>query len=269
MKRRRQSVDCFRRWKGYSSIDMRIGVFSDVHANLAACESVLDFIDSLSVDDALCLGDLVGYNAEPRPVLELIRRHRAHVVAGNHDRAVAGVSVPGMTSASVTFTHRWTKETLTSDELGYLSSLDNIVVRDEFCAVHGCYLNPEHYYGYVTGSMIETNLAAVAQNGAWPQVALCGHTHRPNVAWLDDGKVEERPLSGLVEWPASASSVIINPGSVGQPRDRDTRSSVALVDTLARTVQLHRIPYDVRRTQASLEKAGFPMELGERLAKGT
>ncbi len=247
---------------------MRLGVFGDVHANLAACKTALDFLDSLALDMCVCLGDSVGYNAEPTEALAMLRSRAPRIVAGNHDRTVAGAPVPGLMSANISRTHQWTRERLSEDDLGYLRELPNILLRDEFCAVHGCYLNPDHFYGYITGSMVDENLHAIAANGAWPKVAFCGHTHCPSICWLVGGEVTERDLVERVVWPENAASVIINPGSVGQPRDKDPRAAVAVVDFTTREVIPHRLEYDVRRTQHALAAAGFSEELATRLEKG-
>jgi predicted phosphodiesterase len=248
---------------------MRMAVLSDVHANLQALLAVLDDLASHEVDVTLGLGDLVGYNAEPNECLDLLRDHLDLCVAGNHDRAAVGLSVPGSTNRAAQSTLDWTRETLSNDNTRYLQQLPNIVVREHFVAVHGCYLNPDHFYGYVTGSMLEANLSAVADEPTFPQLAFCGHTHQPLIAYLHRDDIVEHALTHLHEWPASSRAVLINPGSVGQPRDRDPRASYVLVDTNRRQVEARRVSYDIVATAAAIARAGLPAALAERLQRGT
>ncbi len=115
---------------------MRLGVFGDVHANLAACKTVLDFLDSLVQDMRVRLGGSVGYNAEPTETLAMLRSRALRIVAGNHDRTVASAPVPGLMSANISRTHQWTRER-----------------------------QPDHFYGYITGATISEQLATRLEKG--------------------------------------------------------------------------------------------------------
>lgn len=248
---------------------MRMAVIADVHANLPALEAVLVAIRAESVDAIVCLGDLVGYNSEPAACVEILRDTSDFVVMGNHDLDVVRlVSHPG-TNSTASLVQSWTRTQLDASALGYLGSLPNIVVEPgEFVAVHGCYLNDTHVNGYVTSTMLEENLEAIARREDWPALAMCGHTHAPLCGWLERSGCIEVRMHEPVVWPASAHAVLINPGSVGQPRDRDARAAFALVDTAARRAEVRRIAYDVERAATAIEASGLPPQLASRLREG-
>jgi len=249
---------------------MRLAVFSDVHANPAALEAIAADIVAAGVDLRLCLGDLVGYGAEPAAAMEASLELADLVVAGNHDvdvaTAVAGDGITSLARRSLA----WTREQLDDERIAQLGRLPRILADEgRWVAVHGCYLNDWHYTGYVTPTMLAENLQAVADRPDWPQIAFCGHTHLPMCSWLEgrEGVVEPPPV-GTVGWPPSAAAVIVNPGSVGQPRDGDPRAAWALVDDERCCVEIRRVAYDVRRAMAAIRSAGLPPELGRRLEEG-
>jgi diadenosine tetraphosphatase ApaH/serine/threonine PP2A family protein phosphatase len=247
---------------------MRMAVLADLHANLAALEAVEAAIAEATPDLVLCLGDLVGYNAEPADCVARAREAGWTVVAGNHDRDVVGERPALGTSGAARQVQEWTRAQLGEGDLRYLDRLPVRVLEPElFVAVHGCYLNSTHISGYVTGTMLEENLRAVLAQG-WPRLAFCGHTHVPLCGWLDDGGCTEARLVSEVIWPAKASAVLVNPGSVGQPRDGDSRASFAIVDLEARRVTLRRVAYDLERTVRAVLAAGLPASLADRLRAG-
>ncbi|MBI4751954.1 MAG: metallophosphoesterase family protein [Acidobacteria bacterium] len=247
---------------------MRLAVLSDIHSNIAALEAVVEAIDRLSPDEIVCLGDIVGYNAQPGECIRLIQNITPMVIAGNHDRdIVSGMAIQG-TNKSAYLVQNWTRLHLQEDELNYLASLPGHLVQPEYVAVHGCYLNTTYVNGYVTSTMLEENLQAVCERPTWPRLALCGHTHVPMCGWLEGTGCIEPRFPQSVRWPGSARVVLINPGSVGQPRDLDPRASFALVDTELRTLEIHRVVYDVERTIEAIKQAHLPIELAERLRIG-
>ncbi|MCA9628527.1 MAG: metallophosphoesterase family protein [Myxococcales bacterium] len=247
---------------------MRVGIIADVHANLAALEATLSALERLDVAEIICLGDVVGYHARPGECIERVAETCARTVAGNHDRDVLTSEPREGTRAVARQVQSWTREQLAPAQLEWLAALPNRVVhRSGFVAVHGCYLNEHHFTGYVTSTMIPANLERVAACAEWPRVALVGHTHSPICAWLHAGRVvEERNAAS--RWPDVASAVLLNPGSVGQPRDGDPRASFGVLDVSARLFEIHRVEYDVASTVAELDSAGLPCELGERLRTG-
>jgi diadenosine tetraphosphatase ApaH/serine/threonine PP2A family protein phosphatase len=192
----------------------------------------------------------------------------AVVVAGNHDWD-SGNDPPG-TSPEARMSQEWTRAQLTVEERRYLRTLPNRVVEaGGFVAVHGCYLTETSVTGYVTSTMLGPNLRVVAAKREWPALGLCGHTHTPLCGWLDGGDaVGESHLLEPLFWPASAEAVLINPGSVGQPRDRDPRAAFAVVDPDMRRVEVRRVPYDVEAATRAVLEAGLPESLAQRLAEG-
>jgi len=248
---------------------MRLAVIADVHSNLQALQTVLEAIRACAPDRVLCLGDLVGYNANPNECIALVREHVDVVVAGNHDRDVLfGDPLIG-TSLVAKQAQEWTREQLTPEHAAWLESLPGkAVLEGVYIAVHGCYLNPEHINGYVTPTMLERNLRAIEGSDEWPKLAFCGHTHIPMLAYVHKGQVRRPFVDEPTAWPQQATAVLINPGSVGQPRDQDPRSSFAIVDTEACSVRVERVAYDVESAVRAFAGTGLPQALWERLPLG-
>ncbi len=247
---------------------MSVAVFADVHANLPALEAVLEAIGHSGAERVVCLGDLVGYNASPAECIARVRATADVVVAGNHDLDVARSGTAAGTNAPARVVQEWTRGRLDPADLAYLGGLPGIVHDPAgFTAVHGCFLHT-HTSGYVTSTMLETNLRALAARPEWPRVGLCGHTHAPMCGWLDRDVCHEPRFEDELCWPATAAAVIVNPGSVGQPRDGDPRASFALLDIGEHRARLRRVPYDVERAVADLRAADLPAVLGERLREG-
>lgn len=246
---------------------MRLALIADIHANLAALETVLDAIRRQSVDQILCLGDVIGYHPEAAPCVDLVRACGADTVAGNHERFVTGERAPRSVSPAVLEGVELSRDALGPERLAWMSALPERRVDDAgFIAVHGCLLG-DSVGGYVTPSMVEANLVALVERQG-PRIAFCGHTHAPLVSvLLDDGIVEPDTRSGF-RWPSTARAVLVNPGSVGQPRDGDPRASFAVVDLEMRTVRIHRLEYGISRTIRAIESAGLPQELARRLLEG-
>jgi diadenosine tetraphosphatase ApaH/serine/threonine PP2A family protein phosphatase len=248
---------------------MRVAVIADVHANAAALDAVLSAIERVAVDTVVCLGDMVGYNAEPVYCVERIRDEVELCVRGNHDEDVTRADPTLGTSTSARNVQQWTRAQLSEEHRDWLARQPNkLLINDEIVAVHGCYLNKSHISGYVTSTMLEANLKVIEEREDLPRIGLCGHTHVPLCAWLTDEGVEERKGVGVTEWPRDARAVLINPGSVGQPRDRDIRSAFAVVDTDRRTVSFERVSYDVARTVEAIERAELAPQLAARLWEG-
>lgn len=248
---------------------MRLAVIADVHANLPALEAVLSAIDRADVARVICLGDMVGYNAEPASCLRLLRSRVDTFVAGNHDIDVACRKLSPGTGLIARDVQAWTRAQLDDEAIGFLSDLPRVISDPAgFVAAHGCYLNTLFYTGYVTGTMLEKNLVAIRDHPTWPKLAFCGHTHVPMVAWLLGGEVDERAADHPNTWPAEAEAVLVNPGSVGQPRDGDARASFALVDIERSTVTIERTAYDIERACRAIAAARLPFDLVTRLREG-
>jgi len=248
----------------------RIAVIADVHANATALASVLDSIRGVGAQGLVCLGDVVGYNAEPEECVRLLRAHADLTVVGNHDLGALGMDSIQGTSTPARAVQAWTHQRLDESSRDWLAALPaRAIVGGEIVAVHGCYMNDLHYTGYVTSTMLPSNLEAIASRPEWPVVALCGHTHAPMCGWLRGDVCDEPPLDDKgVSWPADADAVLLNPGSVGQPRDGDPRAAWLLLDLAARRAQLFRVPYDVESAAGAIADAGLPLEHASRLREG-
>ena len=246
---------------------MRLLVAADVHANLAALEAVLDAARHERADGWLWLGDLVGYNAEPAACVHLVRALGGTIVAGNHDRDVCQGAPGRGTGSAARLAQEWTRAQLDSRDLAWLEALPSLALGPRFVAAHGSYLSDVYVSGYVTSTMLDDNLRAIAARPGWPRIAFCGHTHAPMLGWLAGDSVEERKLDRPESWPQGAT-VLVNPGAVGQPRDGDPRAAFAIVDLDARRVEVRRVAYDIGRACRALSAAGLPEALGERLREG-
>ncbi len=246
---------------------MRYLILSDIHANWQALEAALEHARG-AYDRILCCGDLVGYGAEPNRVVEWARENVQGIVRGNHDRGCAGLEDLEWFNNTARASARWTQSVLSDANLGYLGKLPRgPLALDAFCLVHGSPLDEDEYV------LNESDAAGVSGYLEAP-LYFFGHTHiqrgfglaRPSVWCLDRvSESEDRRLIGLEQRYA----YLINPGSVGQPRDRDPRAAYAIYDSGARAVTLCRARYDIQGAQARILKAGLPPLLAERLAAGS
>ena len=218
---------------------MRIAVFSDVHANLVAFEAVLD--DMPPVDAYLCAGDVVGYGPWPAECVDRVRELGAPTVMGNHDRAVAtetGFSFNGMANAGI----RYAGDHCSAAQIEWLRSLPD--ERHEHDGrvkiVHGHPDDPNRYTypGLFKSAMLEDE-----------DVLIMGHTHVQAYEVFDEG-------------------IVMNPGSVGQPRDEDPRAAYSILDLDSTTVDERRVEYDIERVVTAVGETDLPAKIGKRLRKG-
>lgn len=251
---------------GYN-LPVRLGLVADIHANVAALDAVLGALRSAGVDAIVCLGDIVGYHAEPAECIDRVRAAATATIAGNHDIAVVAPGLPSSVNSQALAAIVWTKANLDPERVAWLAGLPRRIDDPAgWTAVHGSFLASDPSSGYVVGLSLRDNLEAVA---AGPQrVAFCGHTHLPMCGWLEGQIVHSSPLLRTVRWPPHARAVLINPGSVGQPRDHDPRASAAVVDLERSEVTPLRCEYAIDRTAAAVRRAGLPESLVERLRSG-
>ena len=239
---------------------MRIAVLSDIHANLPALDAVLT--DAGAVDAVWHLGDVVGYGPEPDAVVARLREVGAVGVRGNHDAAACGGPEIDWFNPDARRAMEWTRTALGPTTLAWLTALPERLLIEGSELVHGSPREP--IWEYVTSSAVAgANLAVLAA-----PIGLHGHTHHP-VAWLEDGPGVEliRPAPGT-SLELAGRRALINPGSVGQPRDGDPDASYAILDAAAGVVTWHRVPYDVAGVQRAMRAAGLPASLSARLAVG-
>ena len=240
---------------------MRIAVVSDVHSNLAALEAVLAAIDAAPPDEIWCLGDVVGYGPRPNECCEIVESRANVCLGGNHDLAVRGTIDLDEFRGDAAVAARWTREILTDGARAFLDRLEPQDDRDGVALYHGSARDPVWEY-------VLSDEAAAATLALSPRpLVLVGHSHVAlEVAWDDDlltGGLA--PAGTTVE---ARGRVLLNPGSVGQPRDGDPRAAYLLLDLEGRRATFHRTDYDVERTQAEMRAAGLPEALAARLTHG-
>lgn len=242
---------------------MRVAIVSDIHGNRHAFEAVLDEVDASSCEEMWCLGDLVGYGAEPDQCVELARRHAAICLAGNHDLGVRGELDLDQFSRGAAIAARWTKETIAPDALEYLGRLEPMALDEVVGLYHASPRDP--VWEYVL-SALQAELCLDAQTH---RVCLVGHSH---VA-LSFCRFPGQPATGETrgggdELDLHEGEWLINPGSVGQPRDGDPRAAWLELDLDAWTALYRRTDYDVEGAAAAIRAARLPDSLADRLAYG-
>jgi diadenosine tetraphosphatase ApaH/serine/threonine PP2A family protein phosphatase len=207
-------------------------------------------------------GDIVGYGPQPNEVIERLRERQARGVMGNHDGAAIGVVDVAWFNDAAAAAIRWTADVLDADSRDYLAALPERREESDLTAVHGSPRDP--IWEYITSPAVAAaNLSAFST-----ELCLFGHTHYPVVySEADDGLQETVGAAGAPA-PLPAGRLMLNPGSVGQPRDGNPASAYLIVDRGARTAEFHRVPYDIGQTQALMREARLPTWLVERLSLG-
>ena len=240
---------------------MLIAVVSDVHSNLAALEAVIAAIDADPPDEIWCLGDVVGYGPRPNECCEIVESRAKVCLGGNHDLAVRGTIDLDEFRGDAAVAARWTREVLTDVARAFLDRLEPQDEREGVALYHGSARDPVWEY-------VLSDEAAAATLAISPlQLVLVGHSHVAlEVTWGDDLLTGGLAPDGTtVEAPGRA---LLNPGSVGQPRDGDPRAAYLLLDLERKRATFHRTDYDVERTQAEMRAAGLPEALAARLTHG-
>lgn len=243
---------------------MRYAILSDVHANLEALRAVLAQLDGEAIDELLCLGDLVGYHADPNDCIALLRERGALCIAGNHDRAAVGRGDTRYFGEAARRAIEWTRRELTPESARYLGELPLTLRRGGLLLVHGA-LHPAPSADLHLTSVTRAaySLDALCGGAYAERVCLFGHTHRAAVYERRGREALRRRERQLALDPAGA--YLINPGSVGQPRDGDPRAAYALIDVDAagrRTLRLRRVAYDEASCRRKAAAAGLLHEEG-------
>jgi len=245
---------------------MRIAIVADVHSNLEALEVVLRHAEEQkALEQVWCLGDIVGYGPDPNACLALLRRHNALTVPGNHDLAAIGLLSTEDFNPDAAAAAAWTARQLAPDERLYFESLTHVIPQGDFTLVHGSLRWPIWEYLYSPAVAL-----AHFERQETPY-SLVGHTHVPLLVMEDDDSRDGCQMNYLEDGTAvelGDRRLVINPGSVGQPRDGDPRTSYAVYDVDARTVTVHRLEYDIAATQQKMTGAGLPAWLIRRLSRG-
>lgn len=247
---------------------MRSLLISDLHSNGEALGAILRHVRRKRVGRLLCLGDLVGYGASPNRVVEMLDRTRRTkvIIRGNHDRVAIGLSEPDDFNEVARDAVLWTREHLSAASRGFLRNLPTgPVISGEGEGFLICHGSPDNEDEYVLNDVQAARIFS-----DWPQrLIFFGHTHLPCIFRLGEGSLESRLIEGNETVRLERGfRYLINPGSVGQPRDRDWRTSCAIWDDQRDSVQFFRLEYDVEETRRSIESAGLPQILSDRLAAG-
>jgi len=241
---------------------MRVAVLSDIHSNLAALDAVMG---SLGTVDAIWhLGDIVGYGPEPDAVVERLRAAGAVGVRGNHDAGVCGTFPIEWFNPEGRAAIEWTRGRMTAETRDYLAALPLSLEPpgSAFTLVHGSPRDP----------LVEYLFSAAAAGECLAEIGmpycLVGHTHQPVWFRRRGGATTARPALAGTMLRLGQERLLLNPGSVGQPRDGNPLASYMILDLTARTATWHRVGYDIGATQAAIMAAGLPRFLGQRLALG-
>ena len=239
---------------------MRIALFGDIHANLEALEVVLADAEEQGCTDYVCMGDVVGYNADPAACLEIVKAMNIPVVKGNHDEDASGSHSLDSMNPVAAAALEWTRAQLSEEQRVWLRRLRMVRQVEDFTIVHSTLDQPANW-NYVT------NRFDAMSNFSYQFTQVCfhGHTHVPRV-YVKTDKVQEIPADSIII--EDGSKYFINVGSVGQPRDGDWRGCYAIYDLDHKMVVFRRVEYDLAKTQQKILDAGLPSMLAERLADG-
>jgi predicted phosphodiesterase len=232
---------------------MRIAVISDIHSNLEALIKTLEIIEQHSVDTIVCLGDIIGYGANPNECIELVQRRCDIVIKGNHEEAVLDITKAEHFTQNARSAILWTLNQITEENLVYLRSLSFVHRSSEALFVHASPCEPAEW-NYI----FEEDAAANAFHCFSEPLCFIGHTHMPAIF----------STNGLAPEITKDERYLVNVGSVGQPRDRNTQLSFGLFDTDPWTYENIRAQYDVETTVKKILNTDLPARLGQRLLMG-
>ncbi len=247
---------------------MKIAIISDIHSNLEALRAVLKKIEKEKVDFIVNLGDIVGYNASPDECVSEIRKHGAISVSGNHDSAIHDLRARESFNVYANMALRWTQARLSEDNYEYLTRLPVFsIMWDRFIACHGTLKSNDSYIIKPFQARRTFNL----MRKEYQNIRICffGHTHRRAI-WVRDVRGKVRHVNpGKEAFELNLEDMyLINPGSVGQPRQNDWRASFLIFEPENARITFHSVPYDLYRAQQKILEAKLPSFLAERLAEG-
>ncbi|MDD4859669.1 MAG: metallophosphoesterase family protein [Dehalococcoidales bacterium] len=242
---------------------MRCAILADIHANLEAFTAVLTDIEKRGdVAEIWCLGDIVDYGPDPHACLQLLRAANHVCVAGNHDWAAIGkVSMQSFNDDAIT-SCQWTAQKLTPEDKDFLMNLPATIQKENFTLAHGSPRDPISEY------ILYPPTAAENFNHFTTPYCLVGHSHLPGIFKQVGSATNYSIFLSNIGLVIGKNRLIINPGSVGQPRDGDPQASYAIFDSEAKMMRLYRVPYDIEATQNKMLHAGLPLKLVNRLSHG-
>jgi diadenosine tetraphosphatase ApaH/serine/threonine PP2A family protein phosphatase len=236
---------------------LTIALLSDIHSNIEALDAVIEALPE--VDQVIVLGDIVGYGPDPNAVIDRLREIKAMAVLGNHDYVMLDPSMLDWFNPHAAAAARWTRGVLTPPSLEFLAALPTHRRVGRHRCVHGSPRKP-YLWEYILDELQALEL--LSEMGR--RLCFFGHTHLPRIFGAEEGELV--PASD--DWIDLPASALVNPGSVGQPRDGNPNAAFAIVDLERPAVAFHRVPYDVSATQAKIRQAGLPEIEADRLAFG-
>lgn len=241
---------------------MRYGIISDIHSNLEAFRAALEALSKESIDEYLFIGDLVGYGADPHACIkEMKALGPKAVIAGNHEWGTLGLLDIGYFNEYAAEAVIWTKGVLDREELSYLKSFRLIYESDKFTLVHGSLKNPGEF-NYI----LDEDDAYRTMKLMKTAICFVGHSHAAGIFHSAGGRAALSAGPEIKIGPGK--KYVVNVGSIGQPRDGDSRAAYAVYDDEASVVEIRRAAYDVNAAQKKIRDAGLPERLASRLAEG-
>jgi predicted phosphodiesterase len=240
---------------------MRVAVISDVHGNYHALEAALKEIDAARVDAIWCLGDTVGYGPRPNECCDLVRDRAGYCLVGNHDLVVLGELTVNEFNDEAAAAAIWTAEVLTPESRTFLASLQPFGEVEGVDLFHASARDPVWEY------VLTEEAARATLELSAAELILVGHSHVALAITADDGRVDGGPAPGGSKINLDGRR-LLNPGSVGQPRDGDPRAAWVLLDLEEKFAEFRRVPYSIERTQAEMRELGLPQALAVRLERG-
>lgn len=240
---------------------VRYGIFSDIHSNLEAFQTVIEAYKKENIDRYLCVGDVVGYGADPSECIDKIKQLDALTVAGNHDWAAVELTDITYFNQVAKQAIIWTRDKISKEDKDLLRSLKLVHEVTDFVLVHGTLNNPEEF-----NYLLDVELAMVDFGLMKKNISFVGHSHIAGIFIEENSKISYSVQAKIKIDPKK--KYIVNVGSVGQPRDRDNRASYGIFDTDKKEVYIKRVEYDIARTQEKIIGAGLPPFLAARLSSG-
>jgi len=240
---------------------MRYGIISDIHGNLEALEAAIDALSREKIDEYLCVGDIVGYGANPAECIEKTRALKPYIVCGNHDVASSGLIGTSAFNEAAKAAVMWTRNNLSREHIAFLKGLNFVYKHRHFTLVHGTLEEPEVFHYMSDGYAAHRTFRLMDT-----QISFVGHSHVPGIFSHRNKKLNYFYKEKLKF--ARNEKLIVNVGSVGQPRDGDPRLCYSVYDTDRNLITLKRLPYDIKKAQSKILDAGLPPFLAQRLSEG-
>ncbi|OGX06453.1 MAG: hypothetical protein A3G87_00870 [Omnitrophica bacterium RIFCSPLOWO2_12_FULL_50_11] len=239
---------------------MKYAIISDVHSNLEALERVLSEIKKANIDQVICLGDVVGYGANPSECLMLVREVAAQIIMGNHDQAIEDAALRNDFTPWAKEAIEWTASVLDEEDKRVIRDFPRIVIdrKAKITWTHGSVHEPGEFHYLFSSADAQPTFRALETD-----FCFFGHTHIPSLFTVRSGLARYLP-AGSYRLPAG-ERYVLNPGSIGQPRDRSPKLSFAFFDSDDQTLEIVRLDYDNETAARKIRKAGLPAFLADRL----